>query len=265
MNSQAPIPLEREATLLVCSHRPEVIYQEITNLTAVGSYKIVPTEPQLLVDHYFDTPDLKLTAKKWGLRLRLIAAEPWVALKGPARKTEWGGRERAEIEGRWSKTVLGRIAAELSRQGVRVNIPSEDPEQSVLLEIMRRAGLIVIQRRETKRVASMVTSGMDGQVQAELAADTVAYFFPEKEILHYEVEIEAKGPNGPNAAEAIAEYLLARYSSELRAWPHDKLPTGWAIRELLIRGSLEGLLDINNCLKPAAYDRIDEYLRHKQW
>jgi len=62
---------------------------------------------------------------------------------------------------------------------------------------------------------------------------------------------------------AIAEYLLTSYSAELRRWRHDKLATGWAIRELLAGGSLEGLLDFNNNLKSAAYDSIDEYLRHE--
>ena len=101
-------------------------------------------------------------------------------------------------------------------------------------------------------------------VQAELDADSVVYFFREAEILHYEVEIESKGPNGPTAAVAIAEYLLAEYSPELKRWHHDKLATGWAIRELLAEGSLEGVLDVTNRLKPAAYNqRIDEYLRHE--
>lgn len=263
MNRQSPIPLEREATLLICSDRPETVYEEIASLTAVGPYKLIPGEPQLLVDHYFDTPDLKLTAKKWGLRLRLIGADPWITLKGPARETKWGGRERAEIEGRWSKTILARVEAEFARQGIGISLPSEGLENSVPLEIMTRAGLVVIQRRDTKRVASAVVSSAGGQVQAELAVDSVAYFFPETEILHYEVEIETKGPEGPKAAVAIAEYLLARYSKEFRRWDHDKLATGWAIRELLTGGSLEGLLDVKNNLKPAAYDRIDEYLRHE--
>jgi uncharacterized protein YjbK len=263
MNAQSPIPLEREATLLICSDRPAAVYQEIASLTSVGPYKLIPRKPQLFVDHYFDTPDLKLIAKKWGLRLRMIGAEPWMTLKGPARETEWGGRERTEIEGRWSKSILVRVRAELSRQGIGVNLPSEDLEHSVPLDLMTRAGFVVIQRRDTKRVASMVTSGSDGRVHAELAADSVAYFFAETQILHYEVEIETKGPNGTTAAEAIAEYLFARYSSELRKWPHDKLATGWAIEKLLTGGSLEGMLDVDNRLKEAAYDMIDEYLRQE--
>jgi inorganic triphosphatase YgiF len=261
MQSEHEIPLEREATLLICSDRPETVYQEIASLTAIGAYKLVPGNARLLEDHYFDTPDGKLTAKKWGLRLRRIGNDLWITLKGPAKQTEWGGRERAEIEERWSKTSVPEIDAELSRQGMEMDFHGEDLEHSAPMEVMTSAGLVVIQRRNTRRVASAVISGTDGMVQAELAADSVTYFFPETEILHCEVEIESKGPNGPAAAAAIAEYLLAEYSPELKRWHHDKLATGWAIRELLAGGSLEGLLDVNNRLKSSAYDRIDEYLR----
>lgn len=263
MQSEHEIPLEREATLLICSDRPETVYQEIASLTAVGAYKLVPGKSQLLEDHYFDTPDAKLSARKWGLRLRRIGTDLWITLKGPSKQTEWGGRERAEIEALWSKTSVAEVEAELSRHGIEMDFPGEDLEHSDPMEAMTSAGLVVIQRRNTRRAASAVISGTDGMVQAELAADSVAYFFPETEILHYEVEIESKGPNGPAAAVAIAEYLLAEYSPELKRWRHDKLATGWAVRELLTGGSLEGLLDVNNRLKSAAYDRIDEYLRHE--
>jgi hypothetical protein len=263
MQSEHEIPLEREATLLICSDRPETVYQEIASLTAVGAYKLVPGKSQLLEDHYFDTPDGNFSAKKWGLRLRRIGNDLWITLKGPSKETAWGGRERAETEALWSKTAVAEVAKELSRQGVELNLQGEDVEHSDPMEVMTLSGLVVIQRRNTRRAASAVISGADGMVQAELAADSVAYFFPETEILHYEVEIESKGPNGPAAAEAIAEYLLAEYSPELKRWHHDKLATGWAIRELLTGGSLEGLLDVNNRLKSAAYDRIDEYLRHE--
>jgi inorganic triphosphatase YgiF len=263
MQSEHEIPLEREATLLICSDRPETVDQEIAGLTAIGQYKLIPDEPQLLEDLYFDTPDAKLMAKKWGLRLRRIGTDLWITLKGPSKQTEWGGRERAETEALWSKTSLAGVEAELSRQGIEMDFHGEDLEHSDPMEVMTSAGLVVIQRRDTRRAASAVISGTDGMVQAELAADLVAYFFPETEILHYEVEIESKGPNGPTAAVAIAEYLLAEYSPELKRWCHDKLATGWAIRELLTGGSLDGLLDSNNRLKSAAYDRIDEYLRHE--
>jgi inorganic triphosphatase YgiF len=259
MQSEHEIPLEREATLLICSDRPETVYQEIASLTAVGAYKLVSGKTRLLEDYYFDTPDAKLRAKKWGLRLRRIGTDLWITLKGPSKQTEWGGRERAEIEAIWSKTSVVEVEAELSRQGIEMDLSGEDLEHSDPMEVMTSAGLVVIQRRDTRRASSAVISGTDGMVQAELDADAVTYFCPETEILHYEVEIESKGPNGPTAVEAIAEYLLAEYSPELKRWRHDKLAAGWAIKELLTAGSL----DVNNRLKSAAYDRIDEYLTHE--
>jgi len=263
MQSEHPIPMEREATLIVCSDRPEAVYQEIASLTAIGPYKLVPGQQRLLEDQYFDTPDTKLTTKKWGMRLRRIGSNLWITLKGPAKETEWGGLERPEIEALWSGMALARVKSELSRQGIEVDFQVGDSENSDPLQAMTLAGLVVIQRRNTRRSASAVISYMDGITQAELAVDSVVYFFPGTEILHYEVEIETKGPEGTNAVEAIAEYLLAGYSSGLRRWGHDKLATGWAIRELLAEGSLEGAMNLNGSLKPYAYDKIDEFMKHE--
>jgi len=263
MQSEHPIPLEREATLIVCSDRPEVVCQEVARLTAIGPYKLVPGEQRLLEDQYFDTPDRKLTTKKWGLRLRRIGSNLWIALKGPAKETEWGGLERPEIEALWSGKALACVKAELSSQGIDLEFQVGESEHLGPLQAMTLAGLVVVQRRNTRRVASAVISGRDGAVQAELAVDSVVYFFPGREILHYEIEIETKGPAGPNAVEAIAEYLLARYSSKLRRWVHDKLATGWAIQALLADGSLESFPDRENHLQPAAYNNIDEYLKYK--
>lgn len=263
MNRQSPIPLERETTLLICSHTPEAVCQKISSLTVMGGYKLVPGEPQLLEDHYFDTPDAKLKARKWGLRLRRIGNELWITLKGPAKQTEWGGRERVEIEALWSKEALAGVAKELFSHGIEMNFDGKDLKRSDPMDAMMLSGLVVIQRRDTRRVASAVISGTDGMVQAELAVDSVTYYFSQAEIHHYEVEIETKGAEGPKAAVAIAEYLLTSYNEEFRRWDHDKLATGLAIRELLAGGSLGGLLDSNNNLKSAAYDRIDEYLRHE--
>jgi hypothetical protein len=263
MSSESSIVLEREATILICSETPEAVYTEIAGLSAIDGYELVPGEPQILEDHYFDTPDGKFRAKKWGLRLRRIGPDFWITLKGPPKQTEWGGRERAEIEARWSDKSLAGIVQELFDLGIETNFQKEALSESDPLPVMMRAGLVIIQRRDTRRAASAVISCEDGKVRAEMAADSVIYYFSEGVIRHYEVEIEAKDPDGSKAAEVLAKYLLARYSPELRRWPHDKLVTGWAVRELLARGSLKGLVHLNNHLKPISYDKIDEYLTHE--
>ena len=56
------------------------------------------------------------------------------------------------------------------------------------------------------------------------------------------------------------EMLVATYRPALREWDHSKLATGKAIEKMLREGALEELLDINNNLKPVAYERIDDYL-----
>src|SRR5208283_5370781 len=141
MQSEHPIPMEREATLLICSHTPETVCLEISSLTVIGRYKLVPGEPQLLEDHYFDTPDAKLKARKWGLRLRRIGSELWITLKGPAKQTEWGGRERAEIEAPWSKEALAGVAKELFSQGIEMDFDGKYLERSDPLEAMTHSGL----------------------------------------------------------------------------------------------------------------------------
>lgn len=263
MKAGSQIAVEREATLVIVSDAPEVVYREITCLTAVGVYKLLPAEPQTLEDHYFDTLTGALKESKWGLRLRRIGTKLWIAIKGPSQPTHWGGRERREIEALWSKTALDEIAAELSRNNVRLNLSSTGPDSSDAFTAMRAAGLVAIQRRDTVRCASAVISRMDDCVQAELDADLVTYYFPQGEILHYELEIETKGNKGPEAAETVANYLLAAYGHHLRQWRYDKLATGWAIGELLSKALSEGLRAPDGSLTPAAYDMIDEYLERE--
>ena len=131
------------------------------------------------------------------------------------------------------------------------------------LEVMTSLGLEVIQDRETHRqVRNIVFVGEESRsALAELAIDSVVYHFGDQQICHHEVEIEAKVEDGSTALKTVIESLVAMYGSALRRWDHGKLATGKAIEKLLSEGALEGLLDINNNLKPVAYDRVDDYLK----
>ncbi len=260
MKAANQIAVEREATLVIVSDVPEVVYREIASLTAVGAYELLPEEPQILEDYYFDTPDGALKERKWGLRLRQIGTEIWIAIKGPSQTTLWGGRERREIEALWSENALDGIAAELSRNGVRLNFSFGRPDSSEPFKAMRSAGLIVVQRRDTRRCANAVISRADDCVQAELDADLVTYYFSQGEIRHHEVEIETKGNKGAEAAETVVDHLLSTYGPQLRRWHHDKLATGWAIGELLSTALFVGLRAPDGTLTPTAYDMIDQYL-----
>jgi hypothetical protein len=98
-------------------------------------------------------------------------------------------------------------------------------------------------------------------VLAELAIDSVVYYFGGQEIHHHEVEVEAKERGSSSVIKTVAESLVAMYRPALRRWDHSKLATGKAIEQMLREGALEGLLDAHNNLKPVAYDKIDDYLK----
>ena len=51
------------------------------------------------------------------------------------------------------------------------------------------------------------------------------------------------------------------FGDVLSVWDHSRLAIGSAHEELLKRGNLEGLIDLDGNLEPAAYDKIDDYLR----
>jgi hypothetical protein len=74
------------------------------------------------------------------------------------------------------------------------------------------------------------------------------------------VEIEAQGNRGATALVPMAEALLTRFPSQLRAWHHSKLATGKAVAALLEAGSLKQLLSENGDIAPPAYDMISDYL-----
>jgi hypothetical protein len=126
-------------------------------------------------------------------------------------------------------------------------------------------GLAVIQDRETHRWPRNVVRAddPDQSPRAELAVDCVTFHLA-RDVVLYEVEIEAKADDGPAAARYVADDLVARYGPTLRRRPHGKLATGLAAGALLSRGALDGLLASGNLLSPEACDRIEEYLTSRE-
>ena len=148
-------------------------------------------------------------------------------------------------------------------RGIKLPEQHRDFDRVHPLDVMTNLGLEVIQDRETQRqVRNVMPMGQEGEaILAELAIDSVVYHFNDKAIRHHEVEIEAKARDGSTVLRTVIESLIATYGPALQRWDYGKLATGKAIEELLNEGALEGLLDINNHLKPGAYDRIAGFLR----
>ena len=254
---------EIEAALVIWSENPQMVANQIADLTVIGNYRLLPQDPQLIHDLYLDTPDYALQTQQLALRVREIGTTRWLTLKGHSQPTGWeGGVERLEIEALWSKGALTRVVKELVDRGIELLQQRQDFDDAHPLDVMASLGLEVVQDRESHRQVRNVVSagGESGSVLAELAIDSVVYHFGGREICHHEVEIEAKEGNLA-VVRTVAENLVAMYRPALRRWGHSKLATGKAIEKMLSEGVLEGLLDINNNLKPVAYDKIDDYLK----
>lgn len=258
-------PREIEATLLIWSETPQVIVGQIARLTSIGNYRLLHQDSKTIYDFYFDTPDHALQTQKLALRVREIDTTRWITLKGPSRPVgRWGGVERLEIEAPWSQDALTRVVKELMDREIEVLQQRQKFDYAHPLNVMSSLELEVIQRRECQRkVRNIVHTGEEsGPVLAELAIDSVVYHFSNHQVRHHEVEIEAKWEDGSTVIKIVIERLGEMCQQALRRWEYGKLATGKAIEKLLSEEALEGLLDSNNNLKPIAYDKVDDYLRH---
>jgi hypothetical protein len=170
--------------------------------------------------------------------------------------------DRLEIEVPWSKDALTRVVQELVDREINILQQRQDFDDAHPLDVMASLGLEPIQDRENhRRVRNIIKGAESSSVLAELAIDSVVYHFSGQEIWHHEIEIEGKAGGSSAVIKTVVESLIAMYGPALRRWGHGKLATGKAIEKMLSEGALEGLLDINNNLKPVAYDRIDDYLK----
>lgn len=264
MTSSSRVPQESEATLIIWSENPQAVARRIAGLTSIASYRLLPRGSMAIHDVYFDTLDHALQTQELALRVREIGAAHWITLKGQSQPSGWGGVNRFEIEVPWSQDALTRVVKELAGRRIKTLQQRQDFDRAQPLEVVASLGLEVIQDRETHRqVRDIVSAGEESSsVLAELAIDSVVYHLSDQQIYHHEVEIEAKAEDVSAVFDAVIETLVTTYGPALRRWDHSKLITGKVIEKMLGEGSLQGLLDANNNLKPAAYDRIDDYLKH---
>jgi len=251
---------EIESILLILSDHPEEIVRKIAEKTSVGDYRLVGATTKLLSDTYFDTPNHFLSHHKLNLRIRMDNQDRWITMKTHPRRTLWGGMVRAEMEVSWSPETLEKVVSELKvppqpPRSVGETIPS-DP-----IELLKSKGLVPIQHRETHRQVRNVTSSPDGSpVLAELDVDSVLYDFDDQKIRLFEVEVESKSEKGQDVVKSLTKSLKGEYGPLLRSWRHGKLATGTGIAKLLKSGELRPLIDAENRLLPAAYDRLNRIL-----
>jgi hypothetical protein len=249
------IPVECEATLLICSEQPGKIIKEIDRITTVAGYRVKQGDSGLLHDHYMDLPDCALGKQGWVLRLRRTNSDWRIALKGPSRATDFGVTERLELELSWSSEALHRVMSvidDLPRSTSIMPVDCADPVMT-----MTALGFMVIQRRVIERRVKNILPVLQDVILAELVIDSVTFELSPGKIRHHEIEIESKDKEYCSVLEMVVTDLLDRFPSELRVWRIGKLATGKAIEALYRQGRLDGLVREDGCLHPGAYDRIE--------
>ena len=251
---------EIESILLILSDHPEEIVRKIADKKSVGDYLLVGEKTKFLADTYFDTPGHFLSHRKLNLRIRTDSQDRWITMKTHPRRTLWGGMVRSEMEVPWSHETIEKVVNELK---VPHHTPSPVGQMtpSDPIELLKSKGLVPIQHRETQRQVREVTSSPEGSpVLAELDIDSVLYDFDDQKIRLFEVEVESKSDKGQNVVKSVTRSLKGEYGHILRSWRHGKLATGTGIARLLKSGELKPLIDAENRLLPAAYDRLNRVL-----
>jgi hypothetical protein len=246
--SSADRQTEIEATLAVVSPSPDETGDQIAALRSPAGYRLFPRSKVVLHDVYWDLPDGRLGAQHIALRSRTTDRERLLTLKGRACRLQTAGVERLEIEESWSEPALASALQALEALGLAPDIPDGSAWSENLDATLRTLGFIVLQ------------DPPESVPVAEFAIDTTTYRLGRAVVRHHEVEIEAQGNRGATALVPMAEALLTRFPSQLRAWHHSKLATGKAVAALLEAGSLKQLLSENGDIAPPAYDMISDYL-----
>jgi inorganic triphosphatase YgiF len=254
-------PREVEGVLLVRADDQEAAGRRVAALEAVDHFDLRPRPPQRIRDVYVDTGDGALAAARVAFRVRELDGRPLLTLKSAPVRTGLAA-ERLELEAPWSAAALQAVLDELGRRGVELPAPSPGAGAGEPLATLAGLGLRPTQRRETTRTPRDVLDRDDpgaGPV-AELTVDDVTFLLPAGRARLLEVEVEAKGPGRLETVQALLGALAAALPEDLRPWPYGKLGTGRAVERLLAAGELDGLLDPDGRVRPAAHDRLAEFL-----
>ena len=252
---------EVEGVLLVRADDQEAAGGRVAALEAVDRFQLRPLPARRIRDIYVDTDDGALAGTRVAFRLREQDGRPLLTLKADAVRSGLAS-ERLELEAPWSAGALTAALAELRRRGVELPTAPEEIGAGEPLADLAALGLHPTQTRETTRTPRDVVERDDpgaGPV-AELTLDDVAYQFPAGRARLLEVEVEAKGSGGMETVESVLGALAERFPDDLRPWPYGKLATGRAVEQLLADGRLEGLLDSDGRIRPAAHNLLAEFL-----
>ena len=253
--------LEVEAKLVILSEGPQVVTDEIALLTSISGWTLTDRRSVATRDVYFDLPTRSLEERGVALRLRSMADDVLIAVKGP----EIGvGRalQREELELAWAGDALDRISDRLLSWGIeipecRLYSASREPH-----DVLATLGLVPVQDRETRRrLGDVRQTQPSGNAIAELAVDEVIYHMAGRNVRHHEVEIELSISSGGAVLEELIDWLCQRWPV-LEVWPHSKYATGKAIAALQERADLE--IDGSGLMSQSTYRRLAEWLSNQR-
>jgi inorganic triphosphatase YgiF len=256
-SSQLPSNVESEITLIVASEDPERIRASLTAIDRIGDYELVPAQALIIEDVYLDTAFRDLGRHSWVLRVRRQNGNTYFTIKGPARRTEWGGVQRIEIEEPWSREALARIMSHPAVCGTQVAQSQDVSADAPAVEALKSCGFVILQQRQTRRDRRMVIFSGENAPKAELVLDRVLYRFRSQEIRHMEIEIEIKDLTGGSHARALADCLLEAFGQEVRPWHYGKTATGRILESMLENRELNALVRADNYLSPTVYTLIE--------
>ena len=254
-------PREVEGVLLVRADDQDAAGERVAALEAVGRFDLRARPPQRIRDTYLDTGDGALATARVAFRVRELDGRPLLTLKADPVRSGLAA-ERLELEAPWSAAALQSVLEELWGRDVDLPVPPETAGEGEPLADLAGLGLLPTQIRETTRTPRDVVE-RDGPAAgpvAELTLDDVAYQLPAGRARLLEVEVEAKGPGGLETVQTLLEALAEAFPDDLRPWPYGKLATGRAVERLLAEGRLEGLLDGDGRIRPAAHELLAEFL-----
>lgn len=253
---------EFEVTMRICSEEPEGVFRDIVMTRTIGSYELIYRERFMIHDEYFDTPQGSLAEKGYALRVRTAGKRRILGLKGGEHVNEWGGIERTEIEGPWSREGIVQ-ALELAGSiplGEEAFVP-DDPKKT-----LAQLGLKIIQSRETDRTILDVvfTDAQTRPVIGVMSLDRVCYEVGTRKFLHCEIEVEAvEGIDRIYLGEFV-ESLKDAFPEDLRRWDHNKLITGRALETLIEQGTLSPASQKGDLIPQAWYDALESWIRQNR-
>jgi inorganic triphosphatase YgiF len=249
---------EIETTLVVLGDEPQNLMEELSTHKAIGPYHLTSRGMKVFTDTYYDTFNRSLSGSGIALRTRDTAGSVIFCIKQGEHIQGTGTVVREELELPWSRQCLDHAAHIIQDPLISpIKVPSDMDSPTQCLACL---GLVPIQSRKTKRLVFDVSYTLREETIAELALDEVSYSISGCSILHYEIEVEAKGPSCETHLVRFTDLIRQTYPDRLMRWDHNKLITGIAMEGLMKDGSLSAVPGKIIRLSRSSYDAIDAFL-----